>query len=305
MPFEFVCPYCHCKTKVLDRYAGQSGPCVDCGKTVTMPHFNASGVLVPSIASTKKPGYSQTTRQRGWMPALVGAAVITTLLLIGGLVLAVAWPSVTNGFRRAAQSRDLQNMETIAQALNAYSDRYGTYPPPVVLDANGTPLYSWRVLILPFMGNEGLYKRFELSKPWNSPANQSLLNQMPSEFASSNSPDAAGIYETNYVLLTGPGTLFPPSGPLSRTQAEKNTILLVETNNMCSWTQPGDINIGRGLRVGQKPMVDVGGLHQGSFTAITTDEDGLRIPSDVPQAVLDALVTPDGGENVDVSTFTE
>jgi hypothetical protein len=140
------------------------------------------------------------------------------------------------------------------------------------------------------MGNEGLYKRFELSTPWNSPANQSLLNQMPSEFASPNSPDAAGIYETNYVLLTGPGTLFPPTGPLSRTQAEKNTILLVETNNMCSWTQPGDINIGRGLQVGQKPMAD---------------EDGLRIPSNVPQSVLDALATPDGGENVDVSTFGE
>jgi hypothetical protein len=38
---------------------------------------------------------------------------------------------------------------------------------------------------------------------------------------------------------------------------------------------------------------------------MTTDEDGLRIPSDVPQAVLDALVTPDGGENVDVATFIQ
>jgi hypothetical protein len=270
-----------------------------------MPHFNASGILIPTIASSKKPVNSQTTLQRGWMPALVGAAVITTLLLVGGLVLAIAWPSVTSGFRRAAQSRDLQNMATIAQALNAYSDRYGTYPPPVVLDANGTPLYSWRVLILPFMGNDDLYKRFELSKPWNSPTNQSLLKDMPTEFSSPNSPDASGTFETNYVLLTGPGTLFPPSGPLSRTQAEKNTILLVETNNMCSWTQPGDINSGRGLRVGKKAMVDVGGLHQGSFTAMTTDEEGLRIPSDVPQAVLDALVTPNGSENVDVSTFIE
>ena len=305
MPFEFVCPYCHCKTKVLDRYAGQSGPCVDCGKTVTMPYFNSSGILVRTIASTKRAGTAQQTIRRGWMPALIGVSVITSILLIGGLVLAVAWPSLKNQFRRVAQSRDLQNMSTIAQALNAYSDRYGTYPPPVVSDAIGTPLYSWRVLILPFMGHDDLYKRFELSKPWNSPTNQSLLSQMPTEFASSNSPDALGTYETNYVLITGPGTLFPPAGPVSRINADKHIILLVETNNMCAWSQPGDINIGRGLRVGQKALVDVGGLHQGSFTAMTTDKDGMRIPSDVPQVILDALVTPSGGENVQVTSFIE
>lgn len=305
MPFEFVCPYCHCKTKVLDRYAGQSGPCVDCGKIVTMPHFNSNGVLIPTIVTTNRTPLVTSKEGRTWMPAIIGACVIASILMISGLVLAVAWPNLKNGFQRVAQSRDLSNMMTIAEALNAYSDRYGTYPPPVVSDANGLPMYSWRVLILPFMGHESLYKRFELSKPWNSPANQSLLSQMPSEFASPNSPDAAGTYETNYVLITGPGTLFPPSGPLARTNSEKNTILVVETNNLCAWSQPGDIDIGRGLRVGQKPLVDVGGLHQGSFTAVSVDEERFRLPSDVPQAVLDALVTPNGGENVDAASFTE
>lgn len=37
MPFHFTCPYCFKKTLVEDKYAGQTGPCATCGKTVTLP----------------------------------------------------------------------------------------------------------------------------------------------------------------------------------------------------------------------------------------------------------------------------
>ena len=305
MPFEFVCPHCHCRTKVLDRYAGQTGPCVECGKTITMPHFNASGILVPSVSPLKKSKEQSGDGKRNWMPAIVGSGVVVTIMMVLGVVFALSWPSIRTGMRRVAQGNDIKNMKTIASALNAYSDRYGTYPTPVVVDSNGAPLYSWRVLILPFMGYEDLYKRFELSQPWNSATNQNLLREMPVEFASPNSPDAIGTNETNYVLITGPGTLFTAAGPMSRSKVEKNTLLVVETTNSTAWSEAGDIDVNRGLRVGNKSMVEIGGLHQESFTAVTADEEGMRIPLNVPQAVLDALVTPNGGENVQASAFIE
>jgi hypothetical protein len=52
-------------------------------------------------------------------------------------------------------------------------------------------------------------------------------------------------------------------------------------------------------------MKEIGGLHSGSFTAVTVDKESMRIPSDVSQMVLDALVTPNGGENVQTSTFMD
>jgi hypothetical protein len=171
MPFEFVCPHCHCRTKVLDRYAGQSGPCVECGKQVAMPYFNSSGALVPSVQATKRAVRSTEPTQRSWMPAVVGASVVATLLLIGCSIFLVAWPGIQRSIRRVAQGRDLDNMRTIVEALNAYSDQYGTYPPPVVVDVTGKPLYSWRVLVLPFMGYEDIYKDFELTKAWDSTTN--------------------------------------------------------------------------------------------------------------------------------------
>jgi hypothetical protein len=305
MPFEFVCPFCHCKTKVLDRYAGQSGPCVECGKRVSMPHFNERGVLVPTLESTPKRPRGGASVKVSWLPAVLGVSAVMTLLLVGLLVFWLAWPSIQNKMRRLSQTRDLDNMETIVKALNSYCDRYGQYPPPTILDNSGRPLYSWRVLVLPFMGYEELYREFELSQAWDSPSNMNLVRKMPAEFASPNSVDAISSFETNYVLITGSGTLFPPSGPLSNSNIDKDTILIVETRNNTTWSKPGDIDIGRGLRVGNTPSSDIGGLHQGSFTAVTTDVALMRIPSDVPQVVLDALITPNGGENVQTSTFID
>ena len=306
MPFEYVCPHCHNRTKVLDRYAGQSGPCVSCGKTVTMPHFNEQGMLVAAIQlPTKSKAPNTPKEKRSWMPAMIGAAIVACLLFMTATTVIVVWPKLKQSIQRAAQGRDLDNLKSIAAALNAYADRNGTYPPPVVFDVRGKPLYSWRVLILPFLGYDDLYKQFELSQPWDSVANSNLHRAMPSEFASPNSPDASNNNETNYVLITGPGTLFPPSGPLSPKNLDNPTLLVVETKNNTIWCQPGDIDIGRRFRVGNKPMVDVGGLHNSSFTAVTVDEEGMRIPSNVPQNVLDAIVTPNGGENVQTSTFIE
>ena len=38
MSFLFTCPHCGVQTNVSDQYAGQSGPCATCGKTVTALH---------------------------------------------------------------------------------------------------------------------------------------------------------------------------------------------------------------------------------------------------------------------------
>jgi hypothetical protein len=306
MPFEFVCPHCHNRTKVLDRFAGQSGPCVACGKTVVMPHFNSQGVLVPSVVTSPTSSASTQARSpRGWTPALVSAGIVLFFMFLGATVVVFLWPTIRQNIERSAQGRDLDNMRSINLALNAYSDRYGTYPPPFAVDLQGKPLYSWRVLILPFMGYEDIYKQFDLRQPWDSVANTNLQRLMPSEFASPNSPDARSSHETNYVLITGAGTMFPPAGPISTKNIDRPTILLVETKNNTIWSAPGDIDMGRSFKVGNKPMVDVGGLHKNSFTAMTVEGESMRIPVSVPPSVLGALVTPNGGENVQTSTFIE
>jgi hypothetical protein len=303
MPFEFTCPYCHHRTKVDDKYAGQTGPCVSCGKKVCMPRYNERGILVFDQVVTTPGKSNESVSAKNPVPFLVAAACVLTAIgtLVGAFFF--AWPSIQKRAIVAAQSRDIDNMKQIAKALNEYADRYGTYPPPVVTDAAGKPLYSWRVLVLPFMGYESLYSNFRLDQPFDSPNNLEQMQRMPAEFASPSS-DAAIGNQTNYVLITGSGTLFPPEGPLSPRNLDDPTLLLVETRHgMATWTEPGDIDISRGLRPGTRPLQDLGGLFKDSFTAVSVSGEGFRIPMTVPTSVLDSLVSPNGGEKVDTSEF--
>ena len=41
MPIPFACPYCQEQTLVEDEFAGQSGPCAKCGKSITVPYIPA------------------------------------------------------------------------------------------------------------------------------------------------------------------------------------------------------------------------------------------------------------------------
>jgi hypothetical protein len=58
---------------------------------------------------------------------------------------------------RAAQEVVCQaNLRTIGLALRNYHGAYGCFPPAYTTDARGTPMHSWRVLILPFAGEDAL-----------------------------------------------------------------------------------------------------------------------------------------------------
>jgi hypothetical protein len=67
--------------------------------------------------------------------------------------------------------------------MHGYNDEHGRLPPAVVYGADGKPLYSWRVLLLPFIEQEELYKEFKLDEPWDSPHNLPLLEKMPGTYA--------------------------------------------------------------------------------------------------------------------------
>ena len=47
MPIPFTCPHCDHETLVEDKYAGETGDCVECGKPVTVPLATYQGAVVP------------------------------------------------------------------------------------------------------------------------------------------------------------------------------------------------------------------------------------------------------------------
>lgn len=303
MPFEFICPHCFEKKWVDDVYAGQRGPCATCGRMITLPS-KASQAGKGPLPSPPEPNAGKTAqRETIGRRKQIWVSVAVASVLFG--ILAASMIFLQPGFESIQRQRKLvgcrNNAQKIALALQSYCDRHGTYPPPVVQDATGKPLYSWRVLLLPFLGHSDLAKEFNYAEPWDSIQNMSLVRRMPSVFASPASPDAQGMGDTNYMLLTGNGTLFPATGPLSRqdvTDPAGETLLVVEVRNSgLSWSQPGDLDVAKmKYQINATGKDAVGGNHQGGAVVATVDGKSAILPERLAGSTFRALITPAGGE---------
>src|SRR5262249_11057060 len=104
------------------------------------------------------------------------------------------------------------HMLQICSALRSTSDTNGQLPTPAYAKDPTVPdakaLLSWRVTILPYLGESSLYKEFKLDEPWDSPNNLKLLPKMPKIFRSLGDQTQREGF-THLQLVTGAGTLFP------------------------------------------------------------------------------------------------
>ena len=151
------------------------------------------------------------------------------------------WPAAT-------RLQCTSNLKQIGIALYNYHEVQGCFPPAYVADAAGKPLYSWRVLILPYMDQQGLYQAFRLDEPWDSPSNRALLSRMPRTFGCPWNRNRHEEGRTDYLAISGPGTAFP--GPQSATLAQftdgtGQTLAVVESSGSdVHWSEPRDIPLG-------------------------------------------------------------
>lgn len=176
---------------------------------------------------------------------VVVCAVMVTLVCSGVLV-ALFVPSILHVRESARESQCQNNLKQIGLALHSYHDRWQSFPPAYTVDAQGQRLHSWRVLILPYLGQQGLYNSIDLSQPWDSPRNAPFLAQMPLEFGCP-SDVAPGGTATNYVAVVGDKCVFRGEKPVSIheiTDGTSNTILVGElVGANIPWMKPDDLSL--------------------------------------------------------------
>ncbi|MDG3003158.1 DUF1559 domain-containing protein [Paludisphaera mucosa] len=193
----------------------------------------------------------------------------------------------------------MRNLMQIALAMHNYLSVHGTFPPAYLADAAGKPLLSWRVLILPYLEQDALYKEFHLNEPWDSPHNKALVARMPEVLACPSkrggSPPAG---TTIYKTPRGAGTAF--TGPVGITikdvtDGTSNTIMVLETplDQAVVWTRPDDWDVPANLDPKAVLTRHLGGAH----TALM--DGSVRFLRDAISAeTLRSLLTPAGGEVV-------
>ena len=234
--------------------------------------------------------------------AITGIVLGSIFSTIGGIavLLALLLPAVQAAREAGRRSMCVNNLKQIALAMNSYHDSQGVLPPATTFDPNGKPLLSWRVLLLPYLGEDPLYQQFKLDEPWDSPNNKPLLAKMPKVYECPSWPQT-GSENSIYHVLIGPGTLFEKAEgiPLNEvTDGTSNTLMVVETKAPIPWTQPSGLTL-----TPKKPIEGLGSAHPGGFNAAMADGSVRFIKNSLPPSTLEALATRNGGEVVDPSQF--
>lgn len=196
----------------------------------------------------------------------------------------------------AARATTQNNLKQIALALHNYHDVHSAFPPSAVLGKKGKPMLSWRVMILPFVEQDALHKKFKLDEPWDSPHNKKVLDEtpMPPVFRVTG-VTKDGDKVTHFQGFTGGGALFDPvlgTKLQAVTDGTSNTIMVATAAKAVPWTAPEDI-----------PFTDTTDLkslllwQDDKGTNVAFADGSVRfIAKTIDATTLKALITKGGGE---------
>jgi len=181
----------------------------------------------------------------------------------------------------------------LAKAMHHYHEKHGRLPPAAVYSKDGVPLLSWRVLLLPYLGQEELFRQFKLDEAWDSPHNLRLLPQMPWAFSPIERSPPQQPYTTLFRVFVGQGTAFEGHEGLQLKDdfgaRISDTILIVEAGDPVPWTKPEDIPYDK-----NRPLPKLGAIFKGYFHAALADASTRRIRQDIKEATLRAAVIRNG-----------
>jgi Protein of unknown function (DUF1559) len=250
--------------------------------------------LKPSTFTLQSTGEGIRLEAHGTLPSGLGVLPLAASALL---------PATFTARQAAERVQSMNNLKQISLALLNFESAEKSFPPAFDSNKDGKPLLSWRVLMLPYIGEQQLYNQFHLDEPWDSENNKKLIAQMPRVFAASGSK-AAAEFKTVYLGVRGEKAAFTGVEGVeirSFTDGTSNTITVVEANDNSAviWTKPDDFAIDT-----PNPAASLVGLREGGFLAAFADGHVQMIADSAPANVIKALFTRNGGEVVDLNAVS-
>ncbi|QDT78432.1 hypothetical protein Mal35_18810 [Gimesia maris] len=182
------------------------------------------------------------------------------------------------------------NLKRIMLALSNYQDVYKHLPAAVVLGPDGKTPHSWRVEILPFLGQAELYRKYRMFEPWDSENNLKVAQSVVPEFRH---PDSENPANASYFAVVGDGTAFGNEKGVSIndfTDSKSKTIVIVEAKRDILWTKPEDITYDG------KKLPQFGGYLEGGYNVGMFDGTAQFISDMIEKDILKSLLMIADGE---------
>lgn len=271
------------------------------GKALGAMVFGLATFIVPVVCAI--PAFILGTlalrdirRRHGLLEGRGTALTGIILALVGNLSLIPLW-LVKKQLDYSSNERQVrEKMAQIADAILMFERDKNRFPQARPRNDKGQPTLSWRVHILPYLGENELYKEFHLDEPWDSPHNSRLIERMPPVFASSSRYDGDSTTRTRFQVFTGPDTLFPDDSKTTRRDVldpEASTFLLVEAREPVPWTKPDDLAYQR-----DRDLPKLGASSTEGFYAATVDGAVRFIDNRIDMPSLHRAVQPRDGSGV-------
>jgi hypothetical protein len=185
-------------------------------------------------------------------------------------------------------------------AVAIYNDEHKHLPPAYLVDVEGKPQHSWRVLLLPFIEHQNVHAAYRFAEPWDSPANQALAEKMPRMYALPPYERQPGYTTANYLAVVGRETVWPGRDTLTLkdvADGASNTILLGENDGMnVPWLAPRDLELAT-MSLELDSPDGISSPYHGPAVAML-DFSVRHLSKDLPPEVLRAMLTARGGEAV-------
>jgi len=146
----------------------------------------------------------------------------------------------TEADRQKNRATSSNNLKQIGLAVHNFASANQDRLPFDIADKDGKALLSWRVRILAYVEEDGLYRKFKLDEPWNSEHNLTLLEKMPAVFDSPRAKARKGY--TVYQGFHGKGAVLSSGLAIAAIpDGTSNTIWCTEATAAVPWTKPADI----------------------------------------------------------------
>ena len=216
---------------------------------------------------------------------------LATLICAGVAAFQAAW-----GWGCKAAS--FNGLQQIQIALQFYRQANGCYPPQYIVDKEGRPAHSWRVLIWQYLSSDDSWKSYRFDEPWDGPHNRLLASQMPACFRSPNANRNSKSTTTDYVGIVGTNTPWNGANPLRTKDVPSTsgkTIWFVEVaNSGINRMEPRDVPLEQAL-IGINVAGGIQSNYSDGLPAQLMPYGGDFLPVDTPRDTLRAMLTiPDG-----------
>ncbi len=181
------------------------------------------------------------------------------------------------------RQRDRSNLEQLAEAMQDYHDANGCLPAANAYPTkDGKSGLSWRVALLPYLGEVALFRKFRLDEPWDSPHNLRLLPRMPKVYRMpGRKGNRPGL--THYQVFVGPGAVFLPrqNAPGLPRLPGSAAPGLCTARTPVAWTMPDDLPFDPA-----RPLPALGAWAGKDFHVALCDGTVYWVTDRIPEKVL-------------------